>query len=67
MIEPLEALDLAEGQEITVVILEHADGVGMLNALKSSAGAWTNLVDGEELKKDICESRLTDLRPEPKL
>ena len=38
-----------------------------LNALRATAGAWRDSVDGEQLIKDIYASRLIDTRPEPRL
>jgi len=37
------------------------------DGFKRSAGSWKNLIDGEELKRNIYESRLVCTRPEVKL
>jgi predicted DNA-binding antitoxin AbrB/MazE fold protein len=66
-VEPLEEVDLREGEEVRVVIPERAKGKGMLEALRATAGAWKDLVDGEELKRNIYADRLISTRPEPKL
>ncbi len=66
-IEPLEELDLEEGDEVRVIIPERAEGKGMLEALRATAGGWKDLVDGEELKRKIYADRLISNRPEPKL
>lgn len=67
VIEPLEKVELEEGEEITIVILERTNGKGMREALRASAGAWKGTIDGEELKRNIYADRLIQTRPEPKL
>jgi predicted DNA-binding antitoxin AbrB/MazE fold protein len=74
VIEPLEKVEkveLEEGEEITeeitIVISERAKGKGMWEALRATAGAWKDLIDGEELKRNIYADRLINTRPEPKL
>lgn len=66
VLEPLERLELREGEEVTVTIVAlpsktHAGWV------ERTAGGWVGLVDAEELKRGICESRLRLTRPEPQL
>ncbi|HEY5866141.1 MAG TPA: antitoxin family protein [Candidatus Tectomicrobia bacterium] len=67
MLEPLEALDLKEGEEVKVIITERPQGKGMIEALRASAGGWRGLIDAEELKRNIYADRLIRTRPEPKL
>ena len=67
VIEPLEKLELEEGEEITIVISERAKGKGMREALRATAGAWKDLIDCEELERNIYADRLIITRPEPKL
>ena len=67
VIEPLDEVDLEEGEEFKIIILERDEGKGMIHALRASAGAWKDLVDGEELKKNIYADRLINTRPEPRL
>jgi predicted DNA-binding antitoxin AbrB/MazE fold protein len=67
VIEPLEKVELEEGEELTIIISERAKGKGMVEALRASAGAWEGLVDAEELKKNIYADRLLSTRPEPRL
>ena len=67
MLEPLEAVDLKEGEEVRVIIAERPKGRGMIEALRASAGGWKGLVDAEELKRNIYADRLISTRPEPKL
>ena len=66
-IEPLEEVDLEEGEEVRVIIPDRAKGKRMIEALRATAGGWKDLVDGEELKRNIYEDRLISTRPEPKL
>ena len=65
--KPLEALSFPEGQEMTIIIDEssttHKPGAG----LEASAGGWKGLIDAEQFKKDIYESRQIQTRPEVKL
>ena len=63
VLEPLEPLELEEGKEVTLTIAPvlakpHTDW------LSRTEGGWVGLVDGEKLKKDICESRSSGMRPE---
>jgi predicted DNA-binding antitoxin AbrB/MazE fold protein len=67
VLEPLEALDLKEGEEVKVIITERPTGKGMIEALRASAGGWKGLIDAEELKRNIYTDRLISTRPEPKL
>ena len=66
-LEPLEEIDLEEGEEVRVIIPERATGKGMLEALRATAGAWKGTHDPEELKRNIYADRLISTRPEPKL
>jgi predicted DNA-binding antitoxin AbrB/MazE fold protein len=67
VIEPLEKVELEEGEEITIVISERAKGKGVIEALRASAGAWKGTHDPEELKRNIYADRLANTRPESKL
>jgi len=40
---------------------------GTLDAFRKSRGGWKDLIDCEQLKKDIYESRSIQTRPEVKL
>ena len=62
VIEPLE-----EGEEVKIIISERAKGKAMREALRVTAGAWKDLIDCEELKRNIYADRLIHTRPEPKL
>ena len=67
VLEPLDAVDLKEGEEVKVIIAERPKGQGMIEALRASASGWKGLVDAEELKRNIYADRLISTRPEPKL
>lgn len=66
VLKPLEEVELKEGEEVTVTILglsskTHAGWLGQ------TAGGWVGLIDAEELKREIYESRLLSTRTEPRL
>ncbi|MFH0787403.1 MAG: antitoxin family protein [Pseudomonadota bacterium] len=65
-IEPLEKVDIEEGEEITLSILVVPSRVkkkSFLEALKTTAGGWKNLIDCDDLKKNIYSDRLIVTRP----
>jgi len=66
VLEPLEPLELAEGEEVTLTI-SPAPSEPRGDWLTRTAGGWAGLVDGEGLKRDIYESRSLIPRPEPRL
>lgn len=53
-IEPLEEVDLKEGQVITITIKEEKPATG---AFERAAGGWKDLVDTEALLRDFKKSR----------
>ena len=64
MIEPLEKLDLSEGEELLVTIKE----LPREDRFEKSMGGWKGTIDCEQLIKDIYESRrLSAKRPAVKL
>ena len=70
VIKPLEKIDIIEGEEITINILESPSKPGkknFLDALKNTAGSWKDLIDCDELKKNIYNDRLIATRPEVRL
>ncbi|MDO9210279.1 MAG: DUF104 domain-containing protein [Deltaproteobacteria bacterium] len=70
VIEPLEKIEIGEGEEITISILETPSRMGkksFLEALKATAGGWKNLIDCDELKRNIYNDRLIITRPGVKL
>jgi predicted DNA-binding antitoxin AbrB/MazE fold protein len=63
VIEPLEQIDLPEGQEVMVTILPPTDR----EAFQRSAGQWKGTLDAEALIRDIYADRLVSTRPVPSL
>ena len=66
VIEPLEKIDFREGEEITISILEppsKPQKKKFLEALKTTAGGWKDLIDCDELKRNIYNDRLITTRP----
>ena len=66
MLEPLEALNLPEGKEVTVTILD-VPSAREVDAFRRSAGGWKGTINAEELIKNIYADRLISTRPEPRL
>jgi predicted DNA-binding antitoxin AbrB/MazE fold protein len=66
MLEPLEALDLPEGKEVTLTILD-VPSTRDVDAFRRSAGGWKGTIDADELIKNIYADRLISTRPEPRL
>lgn len=67
LIEPLEAVDVPEGTEISVTILDLPALPEGVDALEATFGGWKDLIDAEELKRNIYADRLAGNRPEVKL
>jgi len=65
VLELLEKVDLPEGKEVSVTILETPEVKS--DGLKRSAGAWKGLVDAEKLIENIYADRLISTRPVPRL
>ena len=66
MLELLEKVDLPEGKEVTITILD-VPASGDQEAFRRSAGKWKGHVDAEALMHDIYADRLISTRPEPRL
>ena len=66
IIEPLEELDIPEGKEVMVTIIE-VPLKAKEGAFERAAGAWKGTLDTDKLIKDIYEDRLLSTREEPKL
>ena len=64
MIEPLETLNLPEGKEVSVTILD-VPSARDVDAFRRSAGGWKGTIDAEALKRNIYADRLISTRPEP--
>lgn len=67
VLEPLERLELREGEEVTISISAPPTIEDALKALRSTAGAWKGTHDPAELKKHIYADRLIATRPRPRL
>jgi len=65
-LKPLEPVALREGDEVTVTIASAPSASGAA-WLERTAGGWAGLIDAEELKRSIYESRLLATRREPRL
>lgn len=65
-LKPLETVDLKEGDEVTITIVSLRSNP-TADWLERTTGGWADLVDGEQLKRDIFESRLIGTRSEPRL
>jgi predicted DNA-binding antitoxin AbrB/MazE fold protein len=66
VLELLEKIDLPEGAEVTVSIIEAHSGNDR-EAFRRAAGAWKETVDAEALIRNIDADRLITRRPEPRL
>lgn len=64
--EPLEAVDLPEGREVTLTIVE-GSGAPDFAAFRRAAGAWKGTLDADALIRDIYADRLRSTRAEPSL
>ena len=68
IIEPLEKLDLEEGEELEITVSSLPADERAREALKATAGSWRGEVDCDRLLKDIYEARrLSAARPEVRL
>jgi predicted DNA-binding antitoxin AbrB/MazE fold protein len=67
MIEPLEKLDIEEGKEVIVTISDYIAETNNWDLLDATFGGWADLIDAEELKKNIYADRHISTRPEVKL
>jgi len=65
VLEPLERLDLPEGEVLTITIIRLPVNVRG-GGLERSAGGWKGLIDAEALKRNIYADRLIVTRPEPR-
>lgn len=56
-LEPLEKLDLDEGEEITIIIPERNNTAKAKEYLAKAAGAWKGMLDHDQFLHDLYESR----------
>ena len=66
MLEPIEKLDLPEGKELLVTILD-VPAERDFEAFRRAAGGWKGTIDAEALIRNIYADRLVSTRPEPRL
>jgi len=66
VLKPLEDVRLREGDEVFIRI-EEVCSVPGVDSLEQTAGGWRDLVDADELKRRIEESRLLLTRLQPRL
>lgn len=66
VIELLEKVDIPEGKEVMVTIIE-VPFSAKEGAFERAAGAWKGTLDTDKLIKDIYEDRLISTREEPKV
>ena len=56
-IEPLEALELSEGQEIVILVMDVPQETMSKDPFDRAAGAWQGTLDFEGYLKDLHASR----------
>lgn len=66
ILEPLEKIDLSEGEEVMVTILE-VPSRRDFEAFRRSAGAWKGTIDAKALIRNIYADRLISTRRRPRL
>jgi hypothetical protein len=66
MLALLDDINLPEGTEVTVTILDEPSAADR-EAFQRAAGGWKETVDADTLLKNISESRVLSTRPVPKL
>ncbi len=62
VLEPLEAIDLEEGAEVSMSIEETPEPKHDPEAMRTGAGGWVGQHDPAELKRMIYEARITGSR-----
>jgi predicted DNA-binding antitoxin AbrB/MazE fold protein len=66
VLEPMKKIELPEGKEVTVTILD-VPGGSDAEAFRRSAGGWKGTIDAAKLIRDIYAGRLVRTRPRPRL
>ncbi len=67
MLELLDKVDLPEGKEVSITIIE-TPTARSVDGLRRSAGGWKGLIDAEELIEQIyADRRRPSDRPVPRL
>lgn len=63
-LEPVEKVELPEGKEVTVTIVEVPSDADR-EAFRRAAGGWKGTLDAEALIRNIYADRLVSTRPAP--
>ena len=66
VIKPLEKVDIEEGKEITITIME-LPPKRKQDLFERSAGAWKGTIDAEKLIENIYADRFLSTREDPRL
>ena len=66
LLEPLEAIDIPDGTEVSVTIVD-VPSAEDFEAFRRAAGSWKGTVDADELIRNIYADRRIATRPEPRL
>ena len=66
VLEPLEKVELPEGEEVTVTIAGESSEEDIA-AFRRAAGSWRGKVDAAALMRNIYADRLLSTRPKPNL
>jgi predicted DNA-binding antitoxin AbrB/MazE fold protein len=67
LVEPLEAIDVPDGTEVTATISDDVRSADDFEAFRRAAGSWEGTIDAEELIRNIYADRLISTRREPRL
>ncbi len=63
-LEPMEDLELSEGEEVTISVKRPAKSPEEVRtALRETAGGWVGLIDFDAYLKDLYESRRSSSAP----
>src|SRR2546425_9842390 len=66
LLEPLEKIDLPEGKEVTIAVIEPPTAPNV-QAFRRAAGSWKGDVDADKLIRNIYADRLVTTRNKPRL
>lgn len=66
VLEPVEKLDLPDGKEVMITILDVPSEIDAA-ASRCSFGGWKGTLDAEGLIRRVRQSREVATRPEPRL
>ncbi|MYD54837.1 MAG: DUF104 domain-containing protein [Chloroflexi bacterium] len=64
VLEPLEAVDLSEDQEVLLTLDDEQQAPSDQDSLSKSAGVWADMFeDPEQFIKDVYQARIDGTRP----